>query len=104
MNANKVNTKLKRDDVVQIITGKDKGKTGKVLEINYEKGRVIVEGCNMVKKTIKRRSEQEPGRIIDTEAPSAHLQRYVLGQGETQSSWIQNGEREESSSGETKWG
>jgi large subunit ribosomal protein L24 len=64
-----MNTKLKRDDVVQIITGKDKGKTGKILEINYDKGRVIVEGCNMVKKTIRKRSEQEPGRIIDTEAP-----------------------------------
>ena len=43
--------KIKRDDTVQIITGKDKGKTGKVLAIDLKKNKVKVEGCNMQTKS-----------------------------------------------------
>ena len=42
--------KIKRDDMVKIISGKDKGKTGKVLKVDTKKNRVIVEGCNMITK------------------------------------------------------
>lgn len=61
-------TKLKRDDVVMVIAGKDKGKTGRILRINREKNRVLIEGVNMVKKAQKQRSQNESGGIIEKEA------------------------------------
>lgn len=64
-----VQTKLKKNDTVQVIAGKDKGKTGRLLRIDREKGRVLVEGVNMVKKAQRRRSQNESGGIIEIEAP-----------------------------------
>ena len=66
-----VDTKLKRDDTVEIIAGKDKGKSGKVLRINRGNGRVIVQGLNMVKKAVKPKRQNEKGGIIDVEASLA---------------------------------
>jgi large subunit ribosomal protein L24 len=60
--------KLKKEDTVQIITGKDKGKRGRILKILRDKDRVMVEGLNMVKKTQKRRSQQDRGGIAEIEA------------------------------------
>ena len=42
--------KIRRDDTVQVISGKDKGKTGKVLRVDRERSKVFVEGLNMVKR------------------------------------------------------
>lgn len=64
-----VHTKLKKNDTVQVIAGKDKGKTGRLLRIDRDKGRVLVEGINMVKKAQRRRSQNESGGIIEIEAP-----------------------------------
>jgi large subunit ribosomal protein L24 len=64
-----VKTKLKKNDTVQVIAGKDKGKTGRLLRINRKSGRVLVEGVNMVKKAQRRRSQNETGGIIEIEAP-----------------------------------
>ena len=61
-------TKLKREDTVEIISGKDKGKSGKVLRIDGVKGRVIVQGLNMVKKALKPKRQNDKGGIIDIEA------------------------------------
>ena len=60
--------KLKKEDTVQIITGKDKGKRGRILRILRDKDRVVVEGANIVKKAKKRRNQQERGGIIELEA------------------------------------
>ena len=60
--------KIKKDDTVQVIAGKDKGKRGKVLKILREKNRVVVEGVNIVKKAMKRRSQQDRGGIVEIEA------------------------------------
>jgi large subunit ribosomal protein L24 len=60
--------KLKKDDSVQIITGKDKGKRGRILKIFRDTDRVVVEGANIVKKAKKRRSQQDRGGIIEVEA------------------------------------
>ncbi len=58
---------IKKGDGVVVLTGKDKGKQGKVLNIDYKTGRVLVEGVNVAKKAV-RRSEQYPqGGIIDME-------------------------------------
>ena len=61
-------TKLRRDDTVKIVSGKDRGKTGKVLRINTDSGRVIVQGLNMVRKAVKARKQNDKGGIIDVEA------------------------------------
>jgi large subunit ribosomal protein L24 len=61
--------KLRKEDTVQIITGKDKGKRGRVLKILRDKDRLVVEGLNIVKKARKRRNQQDRGGIIEIEAP-----------------------------------
>jgi large subunit ribosomal protein L24 len=66
--------KLKKDDMVRVITGKDKGKNGRILRLLYNKARpervrVLVEGVNIVKKAKKPRSSQDKGGIIEIEAP-----------------------------------
>ena len=61
--------RLKKDDNVQVVAGKDKGKTGRIIRIDRDKGRVIVQGVNMVKKTKKPRGQNEKGGIVDIEAP-----------------------------------
>ncbi|MBN2509818.1 MAG: 50S ribosomal protein L24 [Spirochaetales bacterium] len=63
-----VKTKIKKDDTVQIIAGKDKGKSGKVLRIDRKNGRLVVQGLNMVKKTVRPKNQQDKGGIIDIEA------------------------------------
>lgn len=58
---------VKKGDTVKIISGNDRGKTGKVLEVSPKEGKVIVEGCNLVKKHVKPRKMGEPGGIIEAE-------------------------------------
>ena len=61
--------KLKKEDTVEIIAGKDKGKRGRILKILRDKDRIIVEGANMVKKAKKRRNQQDRGGIVEIAAP-----------------------------------
>ncbi|MDR1970694.1 MAG: 50S ribosomal protein L24 [Treponema sp.] len=60
--------KLRVEDTVQVITGKDKGKRGRILKILRDKDRVVVEGVNIVKKAKKRRNQQDRGGIVELEA------------------------------------
>lgn len=69
--------KLKKNDTVKILTGKDKGLTGKVVKVDPNTNRVIVQGANLVKKTVKKRSQQDQGGIIDIEAP-IHVSNVAL--------------------------
>lgn len=64
-------TKLKKNDTVTVIAGKDKGKTGRVLRIDENSGRVLVEGVNMVKKAQRKQRQEDTGGIIEKEAPIA---------------------------------
>lgn len=68
--------KIKKGDKVAIIAGKDLGKSGKVMQVDIAKSRVIVEGLNMVKKHRKASQVQEGG-IIDIEAP-IHISNVAL--------------------------
>jgi large subunit ribosomal protein L24 len=61
--------KLKTGDKVIVISGKDKGKQGKILKVLRETNSVIVEGINIVKKHMKPRANNEQGGIIEKEAP-----------------------------------
>ena len=58
--------KIKKDDLVKVITGKDKDKTGKVLQV--KDGKVVVEGCNMVTKHTKPNAGNPQGGIVKHEA------------------------------------
>lgn len=69
--------KLKKDDTVKIITGKDKGYTGKIIKVDRENERVVVQGANMVKKTMKKQNQQDKGGIIEVEAP-LHVSNVAL--------------------------
>lgn len=60
---------VKKGDKVQIISGKDKGKQGVILQALPKKNRVIVEGINIVKKHAKPSQANPQGGIIDMEAP-----------------------------------
>ena len=60
--------KIKKDDKVVVITGKDKGKEGKVMMADPENGRVVVSGVNVITKHQKARNQQNPGGIIKKEA------------------------------------
>ena len=60
--------KLKKDDLVQVMTGKDKNKQGKILQIDRQTNRIIVEGINMVTKHQKPSHNNQTGGIIKVEA------------------------------------
>ena len=62
--------KIRKGDTVKVIAGRDKGKTGRVLEVNRENGRVLVEGVMMVKRHTKANpSRQIKGGIAEKESP-----------------------------------
>ena len=69
--------KLKKDDTVQLIAGKDKGKRGKIVKIVRDKDRVVVEGANIVKKAMKRKSQQDRGGIVEVEA-AIHISNVMI--------------------------
>ncbi|MDR1764803.1 MAG: 50S ribosomal protein L24 [Lachnospiraceae bacterium] len=69
--------KIRKDDLVKIIAGKDKGKTGKVLKMELKKDRVLVEGCNMITKHAKPSAKNVNGGIITQEAP-LHISNVML--------------------------
>jgi len=69
--------KIKKDDIVKIITGKDKGKTGKVIVVNVKDETVLVEGCNMHTKHQKPSQANPNGGIISQEGP-IHVSNVML--------------------------
>ncbi len=60
---------IRRDDLVVVLSGKDKGKQGKVLEVHPKEGKVIVEKVNMVSRHTKPRQQGDQGGILQKEAP-----------------------------------
>lgn len=68
---------VKKDDTVIVITGKDKGKKGRVLEAYPRENRVLVEGVNMVKKHAKPSQSNPQGGILTQEAP-IHVSNVML--------------------------
>ena len=65
----KKHPKIKKDDKVIIIAGKERGKIGKVLKVNSEKGRIVVEKLNIVKRHAKSGRQAGQEGIIEKEAP-----------------------------------
>ena len=62
-------SKIRKEDQVRVIAGKDKGKIGRVLRVDRKRDRVLVERVNIVKKAMKRRSQSDRGGIVEIEAP-----------------------------------
>ena len=70
--------KIRRDDQVIVISGKDRGKTGKVLRVDTKAERVFVEGLNIVKRHSKPRpGTTEPGGVVEKEGP-IHISNVML--------------------------
>lgn len=69
--------RIRKGDTVQVITGKDKGKTGEVLRTLPAQKRVVVQGVNLRTRHVKPRQEGESGRII-TEEASLHASNVML--------------------------
>ena len=61
--------KIKKGDTVKVIAGKDKDKEGKVLSVDHKKGKVLVEGINMLTKHAKPSMQNQEGGIIHQEGP-----------------------------------
>ncbi|MFR3826163.1 MULTISPECIES: 50S ribosomal protein L24 [Hungatella] len=60
--------KIKRDDLVKVIAGKDRDKQGKVLHVDTKNNKVLVEGCNMITKHVKSGPGNPQGGIVQKEA------------------------------------
>ncbi len=61
--------KIKKDDLVKVVAGRDKGKEGKVLSVDTKNHTVVVEGVNIVHKHTKPNMQNQAGGIVDKEAP-----------------------------------
>lgn len=68
---------VKKDDTVMVITGKDKGKKGRILEAYPRQNRVLVEGVNMIKKHARPSQQNPQGGILNQEAP-IHVSNVML--------------------------
>ena len=68
--------KLRKNDNVIVVSGKDRNKKGRILSIDHARQRVVVERVNLVKKTTRRRSQNDRGGIIDIEA-SIHISNVM---------------------------
>jgi len=69
--------KIKTGDMVEIISGDDKGKQGKVLNFNLKTSRVLVEGVNFIKRHSKPSQQNQQGGIVEREA-SLHVSTVML--------------------------
>lgn len=61
--------KIKKNDNVIVVTGKDRGKSGKVLQVLVKDGKVVVQGANMMKRHERARKQGEKGQIVSKEVP-----------------------------------
>ena len=69
--------KIKKGDTVQVTTGNDAGKTGRVIKVYLDKDRVVVEGVNIVKKHARTTQDNPQGGIIEKES-SIHISNIML--------------------------
>jgi len=69
--------RIRKNDKVVVIAGKDKGKTGKVLKVLLDKNKVVVEKINLAKKAKRRTQQDQKGGFIDVEVP-VHISNVML--------------------------
>ena len=61
--------KIRKNMIVKVISGNNKGKEGKVLFVSTKKSKVLIEGVNLVKKTVRPTQENTSGGFVEREAP-----------------------------------
>ena len=69
--------RIRKDDVVYVISGKDKGKTGKVIHIYAQEQKALVEHVNVIKKSARKSQQNPQGGFIEREAP-IHISNVML--------------------------
>jgi large subunit ribosomal protein L24 len=69
--------RIKKNDKVMVMAGKDKGKTGKVLKVFPRASRILIENINMMKKAQRKTQENQKGGIIELESP-VHISNVML--------------------------
>ena len=69
--------RIKKDDRVMVIAGKNRGKIGKVLQVLPQNDRVLVEAINRVKKAQRKTQQNQKGGFVDIEAP-IHISNVML--------------------------
>ncbi|HSA31412.1 MAG TPA: 50S ribosomal protein L24 [Candidatus Omnitrophota bacterium] len=69
--------RIKKNDIVAVITGRDKGKTGKVLRVFPAQQKVLVEKINMAKKARRKTQQDQTGGLVDIEVP-IHISNVML--------------------------
>jgi len=69
--------KIRKNDTVEVIAGSEKGKRGAVVRVLPEKNSVIVQGLNMGKKALRKRSQQDQGGIAEIEMP-IHVSNVMI--------------------------
>ena len=83
MNKKRVKTHVKRNDVVEVISGNHTGAPGKILQVFPDKGQVLIEGVRLIKKAARKSEDLPDGGIIEREGP-IHISnvKLVTGSGE----------------------
>jgi len=69
--------RIRRDDMVKVISGKARGKTGRIMRVDREKDRVYVEGLNIQKRHRRARTPGETGGVLEIEGP-IHISNVML--------------------------
>lgn len=69
--------RIKKNDKVMVVAGKDKGKTGKVMKVFPKQDKVLVEKINMAKKARRKTQQDQVGGFLDIEAP-IHISNVML--------------------------
>ena len=69
--------RIKKNDTVAVLTGKDKGKKGRVIRVFMTQSRALVEGVNRVKKAQRRTRQDQQGGLIEIESP-IHISNLML--------------------------
>ena len=70
--------KIRKDDTVKVISGRDKGKTGRVLEVNRQTGRVLVEGVMLMKKHTRPNPQRQIKGGIAEQETSVHVSNVMV--------------------------
>jgi large subunit ribosomal protein L24 len=70
--------RLRKNDVVKVISGRERGKSGRILRIEHDSMRALVEGLNMVKKAVKAKKQNQKGGITSVEAPLALAKLMIV--------------------------
>jgi large subunit ribosomal protein L24 len=71
---------VKKGDEVIVLSGSERGKSGKIIQVLPKKNRVLVEGVNMIKRHVRRNQQQPQGAIVEREG-SIHISNVALASG-----------------------